>query len=438
LERFSEKRAWIGRRLQLVAAVIAVPAVISSPAQCAAQAIDVHWVRSWGTALMAPEDFEDYPGLGRAFRSETLRQRIVMTASGKRLRVWFSNQYGTRPLVIGEAHIARSAVGSSIVPGTDHVLSFGGRAGIAVPPGAMVVSDPIALDAEARTVLAISLYLPRSTEGSPSTVHQGAWQEGFVSSAGDFAGADSFPVAARLPSHFYIAGVDVEAPESIGAIIALGDSITDGYGSTPGAGHSWPEELARRLPAKRGGPLAVLNMGIGGNRLLHDLTGPAALARLNRDVLSIPGARFLIVFEAINDIGGAEWFGRPEEDVSADDIIGALRQIISQAHEYGITVIGATLTPTAGCLDPGYDSPASEAKRQKVNTWIRGGREFDAFIDFDEVIRDPKMPSRMKPEYDSGDHLHPGDAGYAAMAAAIDLAIFDRIRNAGTSVRQGP
>jgi lysophospholipase L1-like esterase len=385
----------------------------------------MHWVRSWGAALMAPENFEDYPGLGRSFHDVTLRQRVVMTVSGHRLRVWFSNQYGNRPLAIGEAHVAHGAADSLIVPGTDRALAFWGRAGISVPPGATVVSDPIELNTSAGTLLAVSLYLPRSTEGSTSTVHQAAWRVSYVSPAGNFTRADSFPVAATLPSHFYIAGVDIEASESVGVIVALGDSVTDGSGSTPGAGHSWPETLARRFAVEPGSPLAVLNMGIGGNRLLHDLTGPSALVRFNRDVLSIPGVRFVLVLEGINDIGGAEWFARPEEDVSADDIISALRQIIAQAHDHGIRVIGGTLTPSAGSLDVGYDSPLGEAKRQAVNAWIRNGREFDSIIDFDRVIRDPKIPSRIKPEYDSGDHLHPSDAGYAAMAGALDRSVFE-------------
>jgi len=372
---------------------------------------------------MAPEQFDFYPGLARSFHDVTLRQSLIVTLPGRRLRVWLSNEFGTRPLVIGAAHIARAATGPTIEPDSDRALTFGGHPGVTIPPGAAVVSDVAELDVARGKRLSVSVHLPLSTEGSTSTVHEDALRTNYVSPSGDFTASESFPVDAELHSYYYLAGVDVEAPLSAGALVALGDSITDGYGATPGAGHTWPDELARRLASHGTVSTSVLNMGIGGNRLLHDLTGPAALARINRDLFAIPAVRFLVILEGINDIGGAELLARPEEEVSADDLTGAFRQLISRAHEHGIKVIGATLTPTGGCRYISYDSPASEAKRQAVNAWIRDSRSFDAVVDFDRAIRDPDKLSRLKPEYDSGDHLHPNDAGYGAMANAFDLSL---------------
>jgi lysophospholipase L1-like esterase len=383
-----------------------------------------HWVRSWAAPMMAPEEFGDYPDLGRVFRGATIRQVVDLTIGGRTMRVWISNEFGIRPLVIGAAHVAKAAGGAAIAPGSDRELYFDGNPGITVPPGAAVVSDTVALDGAPGISLAISLFLPNSTEGSPSSVHEEQWRRAYVSVSGNHAASISLPVSAELHSTYFMTGVDVEVPISTAAIVAFGDSITDGTGSTPGAGRSWPEQLSRRLVKKYPDAFAVLNMGIGGNRLLHDATGPAALARVNRDVFAVPGVRFLIVLEGINDIGGAEWFSRPEEDVSAEDLIAAFRQIIDRAHEHGIRVLGATITPSGGCAYAGYDSSRSEAKRIKVNAWIRDSHAFDAVLDFDRVIRDPQTPSRMRPEFDSGDHLHPGDAGYAAMAESIDLGVF--------------
>jgi lysophospholipase L1-like esterase len=387
-------------------------------------AVPTHWVRSWGAAMMAPEQFDYYPGLARTFHDVTLRQRVVATLPGRRLRVWFSNQFGTRPLAIGAAHLALADSGPGIVPGTDRELRFSGRAALSVPAGVAVVSDVVELEALAGAALAVSLYLPRSTEGSPSSVHEQGWRFGQVSKPGNFVARAALPVDVQLGSYFYLSGVDVEAPASAGAIVALGDSITDGSGSTPGAGRSWPEALARRLAASDPDRLAVINMGIGGNRLLYARTGASALERIDRDLFALPGVRYLILFEGINDIGGAEWFARPEEEVTAEDLIGALRQLTDRAHQHGMRVIGATLTPSGGSPDRGYDSPSGEAKRQAVNAWIRETNALDGVIDFDKAIRDPTLPSRIKPDYDSGDHLHPGDAGYAAMAECIEAGLF--------------
>jgi lysophospholipase L1-like esterase len=393
-------------------------------ARAAVDVPETHWVRSWAAPMMAPEEFDDYPDLGRTFHNVTLRQVLGTSISGRDLRVWFSNEFGTRPLVIGAAHVAHAESGPAITPGTDRELLFSGKPGITVPPGAAAVSDAVKLDTAFGDSMAVSVFFPRFTVGSPSSVHEEQWRRAYASTPGNFTGSAVLPVDAQLHSTFYVTGLDVEAPAAAAAIVALGDSITDGTGSTPGAGRTWPEQLARRLEKAYPDKYSVLNLGIGGNRLLHDGTGPAALARVNRDIFALPGVRFLIVLEGINDIGGAAWFSRPEEDVSAEDLIAAFRQLIDRAHEHGIRVFGATVTPSGGCVDPGYDSPEQEAKRTAVNAWIREGHLFDATFDFDRAIRDPKAPSHMRPEFDSGDHLHPNDAGYAAMAESIDLTVF--------------
>ena len=382
-----------------------------------------HWVRSWGAAVMAAESFDDYPGLARVYRNVTLRQLVVTTLPGRHLRVWLSNEYGSRPLLIGRAHVARSRGGPSIDAAADRQLTFSGRTSVSIPVGVALVSDPVDLETTSGTILSISIYLPGSTEGGVATVHEEGWRTGYVSSEGDYAASATFPVDAELHSYFFLSAVDVDATGAA-AIVALGDSITDGTGSTGGMDRAWPNDLARRLNAALPGRFSVINMGIGSNRVLHPFTGPSTLQRVDRDVFAVPGTRFVIVFEGINDIGDAEWLARPEEDISADDLIAAFRQLIDRAHEHGLVVLGGTLTPSGGSEYQGFNSPIAEAKRVAVNKWILDGGAFDAVLDFDRAIRDPADPTRLKPGYDSGDHLHPNDAGYQAMVDAIDLSVF--------------
>jgi lysophospholipase L1-like esterase len=375
------------------------------------------WLRSWGAAVMAPEEFDYYPGLSRTFQDATIRQVIVTTLGGAALRVGISNEFGTKPLVIGRARVARARTGPRVDPASDRELTFSGARSVIVPAGATLVSDAVDLKTQAGETLAVSLYLPESTAGSTATVHEEGWRTGYLSPTGDFTSRPEFPVEARLVSYFYLAAVDVNVQPGAAAIVVLGDSITDGTGATPRAGRAWPDDLARRLRTQN---LSVINMGIGGNRLLHPSTGPSALARLNRDVLTVPGLRFLIVLEGINDIAG--WPEHPEEDVSAADIEDALREVIDRAHAHGVKVFGGTITATLGCPDCG--GPAGEMTRQAVNAWIRHSGAFDAVLDFDRATSDPAERRRLRPEFDSGDHLHPSDAGYQAMADSIDLSIF--------------
>jgi lysophospholipase L1-like esterase len=290
-----------------------------------------------------------------------------------------------------------------------------------------VLSDPVKLNVPAGGDLAISIFLPKAATGAG--IHYSAQQTSYIG-PGDLTGAAAISDAATIASWVFLTGVDVLAPESASAVVAFGDSITDGARSTLDANHRWPNILAGRLLAQRGRKnLAVLDAGIGGNRILHDASanvrfGVNALARFDRDVLAQPGAKYVIVLEGINDLGHAGSSAPESETVSAEDIIAGMKQMIERAHERGLKIFGATLTPFEGTPFKGYFTPEKEAERKAVNQWIRTGKAFDGVIDFEKAVRDPTHPDRMLPAYDGGDHLHPGDAGYKAMGEAIDLSLF--------------
>lgn len=412
-----------------VALALAAGGAATSPARQADPQTGRHWVGTWAASPQTPADTWDHPA---AFGDQTLRQIVHVSMGGDTLRVRFSNAFGRQPLVIGAASIALSAGGAAIVPGTSRPLTFGGHASITVPAGAPALSDPVALHVPPLANLAISLYLPDSTRAT--TYHGMAMQTAYISPPGDHTAADTMPTAGTAKHWFLLTGVSVRAPRDAGAIVALGNSITDGNASTVDANARWPDDLARRLEhAHDMGRLAVLNEGISGNRLLHDSAGTNALARFDRDVLRQPGARYVIVLLGINDIGFSAMKGFRNEDVSADEIIAAQRQLIARAHELGLSIYGGTLTPFEGA---DYFTPAGEAKRQAVNRWIRNSGEYDGVIDFDRAVRDPEHPARFAPAYDSGDHLHPGDAGYEAMATAVDLGLFAGNRAAGPGARR--
>ncbi len=290
-------------------------------------------------------------------------------------------------------------------------------------PGVVVVSDPVDIDVPALGDLAISLYMASDT-GAP-TAHATALHTTYVSAEGDFTGQSEFPVAGTTQQYYWISSVEVAAPSDAAAIVAFGDSITDGARSTTETNNSWPALLAARLGSdKAGGNIAVINEGIGGNRLFTDaagLAGVSALARLDRDVFSHPGVKWLMILEGINDIGTLGAANPPAEPITKDDLIWVLQQVIDRAHAHGIKVIGCTLTPYEGA---GYARENGEAIRAAVNQWIRTSGAFDAVVDFEAATRDPNNPKRFKPEFDPGDHLHPNDAGYKAMAEAVDLSIF--------------
>ncbi len=349
---------------------------------------------------------------------------------GRRVRVELSNVFGSAPLVIGSAHIAMRDKESAIVPASDRALLFSGRPTCWIPPGATEISDPVNLDVPAASDLAVSIYIPESA--ATDTMHAVGLHTTYISKEGDAVAAPMIADATTTQSFYFLTNVDVAAPPDAAAVVTFGDSITDGAVSTPNTDRSWPSFLARRLAASGGANIAVLNQGISGNRLLRDGAGVSALARFDRDVLAQPGVKWLMILEGINDIGLASLPGTPASDaVSSDDLIGALKQLVERAHEHGIKVIGGTLTPYEGAA---YYSESGEVIREAVNQWIRSAGAFDAVVDFDAVARDPEHPKQFRPGFNNGDHLHPNDAGYEAMANAIDLTVFG-LKAAATNSR---
>ena len=391
-----------------------------------------HWVGTWGAAPAPQLERAEMEKQKLVFHDETLREIVHISIGGDTVRVRLSNAFGAQPVEIGAAHLAVRASGSGVTPATDHALTFGGRPRIEIPAGAVVLSDPVQLKVAPAADLAISLYLPK--DAMAGGVHYSAQQTSYIAH-GDTTAAPSLESPATVTSWVFLTGVDVLAPAATGSIIAFGDSITDGARSTVDRNHRWPDTLAARLLARQSGPrLAVVDMGIGGNRILHEGSaskrpqfGINALARFDQDVLSQPGVRYLLILEGINDIGHAGASAPASEAVSADDIIAGLTQMIERAHEKGIKVIGATITPFEGAanIKSGYWTPEKAKIREAVNAWIRSGKGFDSFVDFDKAVRDPANRNKMLPAFDSGDQLHPNDAGYKAMGEAIPLSLFD-------------
>lgn len=361
------------------------------------------------------------------YQNQTLREIVHTSIGGQTVRVRLSNAYGKETVEIGAAHIALSANKAEIVAGSDHVLTFSGQTTIAIPPNAVVVSDPVKLNVPAAKDVAISLFVPKTTLAGG--IHYASQQTTYIG-GGDLTGLGSMADASTVESWVFLSDLDVMAPDTASTLVAFGDSITDGAKSTTDANRRWPNFLAARLSARPGhAEIGVLDAGIGGNRILHDAAtnirfGVNALARFDRDVLSQPGTRYVVVLEGINDLGHAGPTTLRSEVVSAKEIIAGLQQMAERAHENGLTIFGATLTPFEGTIYPGYFSPEKEVKRKAVNEWIRTGKAFDGVIDFDKAVRDPNHPDRMLAAYDSGDHLHPNDAGYKAMADCIDLSLF--------------
>ncbi len=350
------------------------------------------------------------------FSNQTIRMIVRTTLGGKQVRIRLSNVYGNQSLSIGTAHIALAGQGSAIVAGTDHPLAFGGQPGIVIPPGGYALSDPVSLDVPRLGDLAVSVYLPGTT--TASTGHSTGLRTTYISSAGDSTGAAEMPAGTTTLSYYWLTDVYVDADKPAPVIVAFGDSITDGAHATPNTNSSWPSVLGKLLLSKSDhARVAVLNEGIGGNRLLHDITGSNALARFDRDAIDQPHASTVILLEGINDIG---WPARPNSEyhdqaVTSADLIQAMQQLIARCHMHKIKIVGATLTPYDGA---GYFSPGGEATREAVNQWILTSGAFDAVVDFAKVTADPAHPTHMLAAYDSGDHLHPADAGYQAMAAA--------------------
>jgi lysophospholipase L1-like esterase len=379
------------------------------------------WVGTWGASPFGFMAFGPAPA-PKPFVNQTVRQKLRISVGGEQVRVRFSNELGTTPLVIGAATLAVAGRDSAIDSATLRELTFGGASSVTIPAGAPALSDPVELVVQDLAELAVSIYLPEETE--PTTMHMG--RSAYVSAAGDFTKATDLQAAELTANHVFLTGVYVRTNENVAVVAAFGDSITDGAASTPYSYNSWPDHLAAR---GAGDNVAVVNHGISGNQVLRDGAGVSALARFDRDVLSTPGLTHVVLLEGINDIGTGGFnfpgvTGPTAAERSAADLIVGYRQLIARAHANGLKIYGATLTPFEGTF-AGYYSPAKDEVRIQVNEWIRSSGEFDAVIDFEAAIRDDTNPRVMRAEYDSGDKLHPGDAGYKRMADSIDLALFD-------------
>jgi lysophospholipase L1-like esterase len=382
------------------------------------------WIATW-TAAPMPGD-STFGADAPALANQTVRHIVHITAGGRRLRVKLSNVFGTRPLVIGSASVALQDAGPAIVPGSDHALTFGGSPAVTVFVGDEIFSDPIDLNLPTRATLAVSLYFAADT-GLPG-YHSASAESSYISEPGDFTDATTMPVepGGQSTMQFAMSAVEVLPRDRVGVIVAVGDSTTVGFGSTVDATRTWPDQLFARLTPPYGRPsFAVVNAGIGCNRLLTFECGPSGLDRFDRDVLNIDGVTHVIAFFGVVDLGFPTVFGLPEQEVSAQQIIDGLRQLIVRAHRRGLPIFGATITPTGSAIFPNFWTPENEEKRQIVNRWIRTSRAFDGVVDFDKAVRDPSNPTQLLAAY-SFDGIHMSDAGYQAMANAINLWFFAR------------
>jgi lysophospholipase L1-like esterase len=394
-----------------------------------------HWVATWTTAVVArpavlpPAAAPAAPPAPNAPapppppitpNNQTLREIVHTSVGGTRARVVFANTFGTTAMNIGGASIALRDRDAAIVPASLRKLTVNGSQAFRIPAGATVLTDAVDLQVPARADLAVDVFVPDDLGGGSSliTFHNGANQTSYASAPGNHVGETAIDGGAITRSWFLLSRVEVAAMPRVGAIAAFGDSITDGTRSTPDTNNRWPDHLARRI----GTGFAVMNVAIAGNRVLTEGNAPGgfggnaginALARFDRDVLAQPGVTHVVVMEGINDIGAAQ--------AAVEDLIAAHRQLVERAHARGLRIYGATLTPYEGAA---YFTPEGEAKRKALNQWIRTSGLYDAVIDFEAVIRDPAAPAKMRAEFDSGDHLHPNDAGYKAMGEAVDLSLF--------------
>lgn len=429
----------VARRACLVAGATFALGVCAQAAPPAATSLQhgagQPWVGTWGMAAAGPAPAAD----PQTFTRQTVRLIVHTSIGGNQIRIRVSNERGTMPLHIGAAHIGLRQAGADIVPGSDRVLTFSGFSSITIPAGAPALSDPVALNVPALADLAVSLYLPGEVQAA--TIHNNARQTSYVSAPGNFSGAAAFPTQRNIFSWPFLSDVDVQSDGA--AVVALGDSITEGAFATRDANHRWPDLLALRLQTMRelaaqrtdrlvsgDAEVGVVNRGIGGNRLLRDpatsaVSGIGALARFDRDVVPTAGVKHVIVLIGIDDIGAHGTSGTPAGHVvTVHGMVAGYRQLIARARAGGVAIYGGTLTPFEGAARHGYYTPAKELVRQAVNHWIRSSEAFDAVIDFDRTVRDPNHPTRLLPAFDSGDHLHPNDLGMQAMANAVPLELF--------------
>ena len=404
-------RHWLALASTAVLLVVANTSGISqSPKEPA-------WIGTWAASPMLADGIRMRP-----FANTTLREIVHISNGGSQVRLRFTNEFGVDPLTISNAHVALSAGGSDTKAGSDHAVLFGGVASVRIAPGAAIYSDPVEFAVAPESDVAVSFFVP-SQNMRAETAHLFAAQDNYVAD-GDQASAASLTQAKTVTSWYFFDGVDVPTADGARAIVTLGDSITDGAASTLNTNRRWPNVLAARLKQEHGMEnVAVLDEGIGGNRVLNEQTGPSAISRFDRDVLGQNGVKYLVILEGINDIGrlaNSRMMG-PEDEINAQQLEQGLAQIADRAHQHGIKVIAATLTPYGGA---GYWSEKGAQVWKDYNNWIRNCGLFDGVIDFAQIAADPANPDRFNPAYDSGDHLHPNDAGYKAMGGGIDLKLF--------------
>jgi lysophospholipase L1-like esterase len=406
-----------------LAAVFAAPTPYATSQQTHVSvpppAHEYRWTGSWAAApVAAPAAVSASIGTDGA----TYRDIVHLSLGGAALRLHISNEFGPTQLTVASVHVAIGAGADRTQPGTDRAVTFGGAATVIIPAGAAIVSDPVAMPVPHFADLAVSLFVPAQT-GVALTFHSLALSSNYIA-AGDAASAPAMEAATKVSNWYLLKGVDVDAGAGGGSVVVLGASQSEGFHSTPDKNARWTDVLAARMQASPAtSHLGVLNEGISGNRLLHDGTGPNGLARMDRDVLAQAGAKYLIVALGTNDIGHTFSQPKPGEAVTAEQMEWGLRQVIERAHARGIKVFGTTYLPFGGHA---YYTPESDRMRQAVNAFVRSSGVFDGVIDFDKVVRDPARPEAMLPAYDSGDHLHPNDAGYKAMGDSIDLKLFQR------------
>jgi len=400
---------------------------------------DTHWVATWGTSpLLAVESLPDWiqpppadslpadpppspiPAVPAQLNDQTVRMVVRTSIGGDGLRLQFSNAQGLEPVILGAVHIASHSGNGAIELASDRVVTFSGKPSVTLRPGALVISDPVELKTAALEELAVSVYLPSPV--ATTTRHELGLNTTYIVPGNTVATAVPATSDSNR-SYFWLTGIETAAPTNTATIVAFGDSITDGFATTADSHRAWPALLAKRLQDNQAtSGLGVINMGISGNRVLRNNIGASALARFDRDVLARSGVAWIILMEGINDITWSALPGAPvNEQASAEAIIEGLSQLVDRAHAHDIRVMGATLTPMEGLW---LYNEETESMRQAVNAWIRTSGKYDAVVDFDAVTRDPGLPSQLQPSHDSGDHIHPNDAGNAAMADAIDLADF--------------